>query len=89
VIDEAAKAQLSREIYQRRSVDVGDTRANANDAESDDEDLIGYDSIAPGLPPASSDKKKWWLDTGDPSLREVAFVQSWTDILQADPRDQR
>src|SRR5271167_91563 len=68
VIDEAAKAQLSREIYQRRSVDVGDNRANANDAESDDEDLIGYDSIAPGLPPASSDNKKWWLDTGDPSL---------------------
>lgn len=68
MIDEAAKAQLSREIYQRRSVDVGDTRANANDAESDDEDLIGYDSIAPGLPPASSDNKKWWLGTGDPSL---------------------
>jgi hypothetical protein len=64
VIDEAARAQLSREIYERRSAEVGNARANANSEDSDDEDMTGYDPIAPGLPPASSDNKKWWLDSG-------------------------
>ena len=40
--------------------------ANAGDDDTDDEDLIGYDAISPGLPPASSDRRKWWLDNGLP-----------------------
>jgi hypothetical protein len=66
VIDEAAKARMSREIYKKRSVDVKDARANANveDSDDDEEEIIGYQSIAPGLPPASSDNK-WWLDSGE------------------------
>ena len=63
-IDEDLKESLSREIYAKRRADVGDTTANARNGEHDDEDLIGYDSIAPGLPPASSDRRKWWLDNG-------------------------
>lgn len=61
-VDEKKKEQLSNEIYlQRRSV-VEDTTDD-----SDYEDLIGYDSIEPGLPPASSDRRKWWLDNGLPA----------------------
>ncbi len=64
-IDEAKRESLSQDIYTRRRADVGDTTANAtNEDIVDDEDLIGYDSIAPELPPASSDRRKWWLDNG-------------------------
>lgn len=64
-IDEAKRESLSQEIYAKRRADVGDTTANAtNEDIIDDEDLIGYDSIAPELPPASSDRRKWWLDNG-------------------------
>ena len=70
-IDETKKESLSREIYTKRRADIGGATANATNEEIfDDEDLIGYDSIAPGLPPASSDRRKWWLDDGEinPSL---------------------
>ncbi len=64
-IDEAKKESLSREIYIKRKADIGDTTANAtNDEIFEDQDLIGYDSIAPELPPASSDRRRWWLDNG-------------------------
>lgn len=39
--------------------------------DSDEEDLIGYDAIEPGLPPASSDKQKWWLDNRQPARAQV------------------
>ncbi len=67
-IDEDLKENLSQEIYAKRRAEVGDTTANARNRENEDEDLIGYDSIAPGLPPASSDRRKWWLDNGMRSI---------------------
>jgi hypothetical protein len=63
-IDEKKKEQLSQEMYRQRRTVVGDTRAAGGMEDTDDEDLIGYDSIEPGLPPASSDRRKWWLDNG-------------------------
>ena len=63
-IDEPVKKLLSHEIYSRRKLDIGDTTANTGDDDPEDEDLIGYDSISPELPPASSDRRKWWLDQG-------------------------
>lgn len=64
-VDEAKKETLSQEIYSRRRADVGDAVANAKDENGiDDEDLMGFDPIAPELPPASSDHRKWWLDNG-------------------------
>ncbi|KAI9757098.1 MAG: hypothetical protein M4579_003576 [Chaenotheca gracillima] len=57
IINEHLKEQMSREIYERRRNDVGGATANTKLDETDDEDLIGYDSIAPGLPPASSDRQ--------------------------------
>ncbi|KAI9674662.1 MAG: inositol polyphosphate 5-phosphatase [Caeruleum heppii] len=66
IIDETLKEQLSREIYERRRREVGGFMASTRADETEDEDLFGYDAIAPGLPPASSDRQKWWLDNGLP-----------------------
>lgn len=64
IVNEALKDKISREIYVRRKAEVGEGTANAATEETDDEDLIGYDAIEPGLPPASSDRQKWWLENG-------------------------
>ena len=64
-VDEFRKESLSRDIYAKRRSEVGDTTANARNDDFDDEDIVGYDSIAPELPPASSDRRKWWLDNGE------------------------
>ena len=65
IVDEKLRDKISREIYDRRKVDVGGDTVNlAATEESEDEDLIGYDAIEPGLPPASSDRQKWWLENG-------------------------
>jgi hypothetical protein len=67
VVDEKKKEQISEGLYKQRRAAVGHHTAAARGEDSDDEDLIGYESIEPGLlPPASSDKRKWWLDGGMP-----------------------
>lgn len=63
-VDEPVRDKISREIYLRRKAEVGDATANVNTEDTEDEDLIGYDAIEPGLPPASSDRQKWWLENG-------------------------
>lgn len=72
-IDEKRKEQLAQELYSRRKEVVGDTRASAGAAmeDTDDEDLLGYESVEPGLPPASSDRRKWWLDNGLPARSKI------------------
>lgn len=64
IVDEKRKADISNDLYQKRRAVVGDSTANTHAEFTDDEDLMGYDPIEPGLPPASSDKRKWWLDGG-------------------------
>jgi hypothetical protein len=64
IIDERRKDQLASELYRKRRAVVGGNTANTNIEDTEDEDLIGYDAIEPGLPPASSDRRKWWLDGG-------------------------
>ncbi|CAK7205507.1 Inositol-1,4,5-trisphosphate 5-phosphatase 1 [Sporothrix eucalyptigena] len=64
LVDEALRDKISRELYERRKGEVGDVTANTTVEDTDDEDLIGYDAIEPGLPAASSDRQKWWLDNG-------------------------
>lgn len=64
IVDEALRDKISRELYERRKGEVGDVTANTMVEDTDDEDLIGYDAIEPGLPAASSDRQKWWLDNG-------------------------
>ena len=67
-IDEKKKDSLKETLYRQRRDMVSDTRATCDvgevEDETDDEDLLGYDSIEPGLPPASSDRRKWWFDNG-------------------------
>lgn len=72
-VDEKKKEALKAALYRQRRQVVGDTRAagHVGEDESDDEDLLGYDSIEPGLPPASSDRRKWWLDNGQPAKARV------------------
>lgn len=65
---------MSRKLYAKRKADVGDTTANAADEDIDDEDLIGYESIAPELPPASSDRRKWWLDNSETLLLYIKHL---------------
>lgn len=62
VVNEPVRDAISREIYDKRRSEVGEITTNTKGIENDDDDLIGYESIAPGLPPASSDRRKWWLD---------------------------
>ncbi|KAI1134552.1 SacI homology domain-containing protein [Hypoxylon sp. FL0543] len=65
IINEALRERISRELYERRKAEVGHTAASLMDDDSeDDEDLIGYEPIEPGLPPASSDRQRWWLENG-------------------------
>lgn len=60
-INEQQKEALSRSLYERRKRDIADSSTNN---EKTDEDVVGYSSIAEGLTPASSDRRKWWLDNG-------------------------
>jgi SacI homology domain/Endonuclease/Exonuclease/phosphatase family len=67
VIDEAKKDELIKKLYRRRAKEVksrirDDGTEEENEEGSDIEELMGYQSIQEGLPPASSDRRKWWLD---------------------------
>ncbi|KAK0748231.1 SacI homology domain-containing protein [Apiosordaria backusii] len=64
IVNEKLRDKISRQIYERRRADVGGETANLAAEESDEEDLIGYEAIEPGLPPSSSDRQKWWLENG-------------------------
>ena len=71
VIDQATKDRISEELYMKRRAAVQGQSSSAKEFETDEESLIGYESIEPGLPPASSDKRKWWLDNGMPARSAV------------------
>ncbi|KAI0020154.1 SacI homology domain-containing protein [Xylariomycetidae sp. FL0641] len=64
IVDEAHRERISRQLYERRKAEVGPAATILDDGDSEDEDLIGYDPIEPGLPPASSDQQRWWLENG-------------------------
>lgn len=64
VINEQLRSAMSKEIYDRRRGVVGSSATRAA-SESDEDDLLGYDAIEPGLPPASGQERKWWLDNSE------------------------
>ncbi|KAJ8130937.1 hypothetical protein O1611_g2692 [Lasiodiplodia mahajangana] len=73
IVDEPLRQHISRQLYERRKAEVGHTAATLDTEDSeDDEDLIGYDPIEPGLPPASSDRQRWWLENGRMAKSAVA-----------------
>jgi endonuclease/exonuclease/phosphatase family metal-dependent hydrolase len=71
IVDEEIKEELTREIYEKKRSEIGHPTINDGSDSSEDEDLIGYDSIEPSLPPASSDRRKWWLDNGQPARSAI------------------
>lgn len=84
-IDEAFKERLSREIYarhraalgrlpssdDRRQVPIMTKDDHSHEHEEDKDDLLNFDTVAPGLPPASSDYSKWWIANGQPAKSEI------------------
>ncbi|KAI1150603.1 SacI homology domain-containing protein [Nemania diffusa] len=73
IVNEALRQDISRQLYERRKAEVGHTAVTLDTEDSeDDEDLIGYDPIEPGLPPASSDRQRWWLENGKMAKSTVA-----------------
>lgn len=62
VIDHARKDRLRRQLYENKQRDALSDSVHLLDL--DDEDSGPQVSIAPGLPPASSDRSRWWLDNG-------------------------
>ena len=67
-MNEPLKESLINEIYAKRTADIADPEArvaNADSLDIDEEDLIEYEPIRPELPPASSNRHKWWLDRGN------------------------
>ena len=72
VVDEEKKDTLTKKLYSKRAREMrsksGDSIEGFEEIETDEEtesvmeSLMGYESIQEGLPPASSDKRKWWLD---------------------------
>ncbi|KAJ5555458.1 hypothetical protein N7461_003928 [Penicillium sp. DV-2018c] len=65
IIDHALKETLRRSIYAEK---LGHGQTSLADSTSlldlDDDEIPQQFSIAPGLPPASSDRSRWWLDNG-------------------------
>lgn len=70
-IDEQRKEDLSRRLYEERKRNMATSHVNGEKA---DEDATGYNSIAAGLPPASSDRRKWWLDQGTIKMNPLLKV---------------
>lgn len=81
IIDEAIRESLSKSIYDRRREEIGGATASSKVDGTDEEDLIGFDSIEPGLPPASSDQRKWWLDGGKLARSNVQPPSNLTDAV--------
>lgn len=71
-MDEPKRLAISQQLYKKRVAEVGDPSQIIEGDDTEDEDLIGYDAIEPGLPPASSDRQKWWLDNKQPARAQVA-----------------
>ncbi|KAF2964303.1 hypothetical protein GQX73_g9270 [Xylaria multiplex] len=77
IINEPLRQRISRQLYEHRKAEVRHMAAIIDSEDSeDDEDLIGYDPIEPGLPPASSDQQRWWLENGKMARSTIAPPKS-------------
>ncbi|KAJ9650421.1 Inositol-1,4,5-trisphosphate 5-phosphatase 1 [Neophaeococcomyces mojaviensis] len=71
VINDEKKAEILKKLYAKRIRQLKDDVEDESDVSEEAEELMGYQSVAPGLPPASSDRKKWWLDGDKPVASRV------------------
>ncbi|ODH33881.1 hypothetical protein ACO22_03244 [Paracoccidioides brasiliensis] len=69
VVNEELKEEIRKSLYEveRNRIMSGMADSGSEDTDDEVEDFIGFDAIDPGLPPASSDRRKWWLDNGLPA----------------------
>lgn len=63
IVDEVQKDKLNRILYDRHRAEFG-AMISRGDLLEDDDDTARSFSNSQGLPPASSDRHKWWLDNG-------------------------
>jgi len=61
MVNEGYRDKLNLDLYRKRKAVVGDRTASANVEPSDEEDLLGYESV----PAAKSDPTRWWLNGGE------------------------
>ncbi|KAF3481739.1 SacI domain and endonuclease/exonuclease/phosphatase family protein [Arthroderma uncinatum] len=74
VVDEKRKEELGRKLYEARKdmpiktprCLISDDQEEEDDFDDDHFDIEDEFPVAPGLPPPSSDKQKWWIDNGRP-----------------------
>lgn len=72
VINTTKRDRIAEQLYHARRAAIarGDMSV-MSDSTDGVEDLIGFDGVEPGLPPASSDKRKWWIEGGLPVRSNV------------------
>ncbi|OJD18585.1 hypothetical protein AJ78_01426 [Emergomyces pasteurianus Ep9510] len=70
IVNEILKEQIRRILYEserNRSANCSEIDSGSEETDYEyDQDLTGFNAIDPGLPPASSDRHKWWLNQGLP-----------------------
>lgn len=78
IVDHALKETLRRSIYTEK---LDSTLADSVTLLDLDDEPTPQLSIAPGLPPASSDRSRWWLDNGE--YCESAVMGNLLNNIQA------
>ncbi|ATY62048.1 endonuclease Exonuclease phosphatase [Cordyceps militaris] len=76
IVDERRREAMSAALYERRKAELEDTGGDVllgGDLDTEDEDLIGFDPLEPGLPAASSDRQKWWLEGRQTARAQIAI----------------
>lgn len=71
VIDEEKRGLLLKKLYAKRVRQLNDGLDEETSDSDDIDESVDYQSVAPGLPPASSDRKRWWYDGDRPIASTV------------------
>ncbi|KAK2880034.1 hypothetical protein FQN49_000640 [Arthroderma sp. PD_2] len=69
IVDEKLQEDIGRRLYEKLKDMPIPTDVVSDD--EDENDSVDQYSIAPGLPPPSSDQNKWWLDNGLPARSTI------------------
>lgn len=78
IVDEDEKEKLNRILFERHRHSYGVSISKDDLSENEDD----YIRTLQGIPSASSDYYKWWLDNGMMKYLTVSFVPSVNDCLR-------
>jgi hypothetical protein len=78
LVDEKHHDELSVALYNKRKAAVTTSTAGPTIPDTDEEDLLGFEAVQSGWPPASSDRQKWWLDNGMLSYQNLRSSKTHT-----------